>query len=135
MSSRSSKKYNKNQKTHKRDISRDISSLEMENNSNSDTFKFTPAEKHIVDMPSFEGKFIDTEYINEQQEDTYEDTSKYVSVDRMRLKNINDMLNNLNKEFAELSKDSEDGRNTYSVNKSYYNMKNTETLKKIDSLN
>ena len=99
-------------------------------------YKYSAPKKQLVNMPDMNVDGVEKGYIYEQDESTYEGASgKYVTVDQMRLKNINNMLNTLQHEFAMLNKDAEDGRNEYSVNSHYYTSHNNEILKTIDKLN
>lgn len=99
-------------------------------------YKFNAAKKQLVNMPDMVVENGENCYINEQNESTYDGANgKFVTVDQMRLKNINKMLNTLQQEFAMLNRDAEDGRNEYSVNNHYYTAHNQQILKTIDKLN
>lgn len=109
---------------------------EINQNVSGEYYKYSAPKKQIINMPDMSVDGIENDYIYEQNESTYNEANgKYVTVDQMRLKNINNMLNTLQREFAMLNKDAEDGRNEYSVNSHYYTSHNNEILKTIDKLN
>lgn len=97
---------------------------------NNNKTKFEPAKKQLVDLPNIDMKNIDKINVGEEFTDT-----KFVTVDKMRLNNINMMIEKLKNEFDQLNKCQDDGRDKYSVNANYYKNKNDETLKKIEKLN
>lgn len=99
-------------------------------------FKYEGATKRLTTLPTFEDKSIQSEYINDQNESTYTDAEgKFVMVDQVRYKNLLNKLNELQQEFAELNKTTEDGRSQYTVNNHYRKMQSEKALKKIDELN
>lgn len=101
------------------------------------TCNFNGYQKHIIENPNLGSDNIEKTNSNELHENTYSETdAKYVTIDKLRLENINNMLQYLNKEFQELSKsDPNECRPLTEVRSSYYQKHNKETLKKIEELN
>lgn len=102
-----------------------------------ETCNFNGYKKHVIETPNLGSENIEKTNSNLLNENSYSDADgKYVAVDRLRLENINNMLQYLNREFQELSKSNEhDARPFTEVRSSYYQMHNNETLKKIQDLN
>lgn len=110
--------------------------LELEMNNDEFEFKYEGAKKQLTTLPVFEDKTIDGNFINEQNESTYTDAQgKFVMVDQVRYKNLLNKLNELQQEFAELNKTTEDGRSEYTVNNHYRKMQSDKALKAINELN
>lgn len=106
------------------------------NNNNEFEFKYEGAKKQLTTLPVFEDETIQGSFINEQNESTYTDAQgKFVMVDQVRYKNLLNKLNELQQEFAELNKTTEDGRSEYTVNNHYRKLQSNKALKEIDKLN
>lgn len=106
------------------------------NNNNEFEFKYEGAKKQLTTLPLFEDETIQGNFIHEQNESTYSDAQgKFVMVDQVRYKNLLNKLNELQQEFAELNKTTEDGRSEYTVNNHYRKLQSNKALKEIDKLN
>lgn len=123
----SGKKYKKSSNTKKQPIVFD---------SENGTCNFNGYKKHIIENPNLGSENIEKTDSSMLNENSFSETEgKYVSVDRLRLENINNMLQYLNKEFQELSKSNpNESRPITEVRSSYYQQHNIETLKKIQEL-
>lgn len=102
-----------------------------------ETCNFNGYKKHVIETPNLGSENIEKMNFNSLNENSYSDADgKYVAVDRLRLENINNMLQYLNREFQELSKSNpNEARPLTEVRSSYYQQHNNETLKKIQDLN
>lgn len=102
-----------------------------------ETCNFNGYKKHVIETPNLGSENIEKTSFNSLNENSYSDADgKYVAVDRLRLENINNMLQYLNREFQELSKSNpNEARPLTEVRSNYYQQHNIETLKKIQDLN
>ena len=119
-------KYNRNTENHGPMI-----------DNNNETCRFNGYQKHLIETPNLGSDNIESHNIDEMNEASYSNADgKYVSVDRLRLENINNMLQYLNREFQELSKSNQnENRPLTEVRSGYYDKHNQETLRQIEKLN
>lgn len=100
------------------------------------SMKYEAAKKQLTNLPNFENDNVNMNYINSQNESTYTDADgKFVMVDQVRYNNLLNKLNELQREFAELNRDADDGRDKYTVNKHYRKMQTNQVKKAFDDLN
>ena len=127
-----------------RKYSNQQSSCSAENYQNNDhindadvfSMKYDGAKKQLTNLPNFENDNVNMNYINTQDENTYTDADgKFVMVDQVRYNNLLNKLNELQREFAELNRDADDGRDTYTVNKHYRKMQTDQVKKAFNDLN
>ena len=129
----SSNKMNNGKRTKKTVNSKKQSSIfDTENG----TCNFNGYKKHIIENPNLGSDNIEKINSSDLNENSFtEADGKYVTVDRLRLENINNMLQYINKEFQELSKaNPNEARPMTEVRSNYYQQHNNETLKKLQNL-